>query len=597
MAIFNLVSSSTFHASDSIDSTGLYFLHDTGEVYRGSTKYSKAVITYTGDLPTTPARDTLYVNSTTLAGSIYDGSSWTQVVKPVVSTVAADGTDPVNSTAVIAYVADQLANVTGGSSVVTGVSYDDDTVSLTITDALGETSTLRLDGLAVELAYDSTTQSLTVKDAAGSVLGSAIDLSGLVQTNGSSYDLTAGTVTIALGTGTGITVPISDYVSAFETTYGSESSSTITLSITDNKFKAEAIVATTSGNMLSATDSGLYVAATDTSALQALVTGATADNIATLTSTGQTVDSGVAIGGATLATSATSSVLATEAAVAAAIAAAVSTLEGSISTLSTTVGENTAAITAEVTRAKAAEEANATNIATNATDIGTNATNIATNTAAIATLNGTGTGSVSKTVTDAIAEVVNGAPEDFDTLKEISDWISGHADDASAMNTAISDNTTNIATNTTNIATNAADIATNVTNISTNATNIATNASDIAAEITRAKAAEEANAANISTNATNIATNASDIAAEITRAKAAEAANASDIATNATAISTEQTRAEGAESALSGRLDTLEAIDAVETSDIATSLSSSSTDAEVASAKAVYDAIAWNVID
>lgn len=42
---------------------------------------------------------------------------------------------------------------------------------------------------------------------------------------------------------------------------------------------------------------------------------------------------------------------------------------------------------------------------------------------AIATLNGTGDGSVSKKVTDEIAKIVDSAPEAFDTLKEIADYI------------------------------------------------------------------------------------------------------------------------------------------------------------------------------
>lgn len=63
---------------------------------------------------------------------------------------------------------------------------------------------------------------------------------------------------------------------------------------------------------------------------------------------------------------------------------------------------------------------------------------------AIDTLNSTGPGSVSKTVADAIAQVIADAPEDFDTLKEISDWISGHSDDAVAMNSAIQQNATDI---------------------------------------------------------------------------------------------------------------------------------------------------------
>lgn len=45
------------------------------------------------------------------------------------------------------------------------------------------------------------------------------------------------------------------------------------------------------------------------------------------------------------------------------------------------------------------------------------------NTDAIAKLNGTGEGSVTKAVADGIAKVVADAPEDFDTLKEIADWI------------------------------------------------------------------------------------------------------------------------------------------------------------------------------
>lgn len=69
-----------------------------------------------------------------------------------------------------------------------------------------------------------------------------------------------------------------------------------------------------------------------------------------------------------------------------------------------------------------------------------NTNRIEANETAISTLNGTGDGSVKKAVSDGIAEVVAGAPEDFDTLKEMSDWISSHENDASAMNSAIKDN-------------------------------------------------------------------------------------------------------------------------------------------------------------
>ena len=55
-------------------------------------------------------------------------------------------------------------------------------------------------------------------------------------------------------------------------------------------------------------------------------------------------------------------------------------------------------------------------------------------------------------VTAKIAEIIANAPEDLDTLKEIADWISAHANDAAAMNMAISTNTSDIATLKTSVA-------------------------------------------------------------------------------------------------------------------------------------------------
>ena len=60
------------------------------------------------------------------------------------------------------------------------------------------------------------------------------------------------------------------------------------------------------------------------------------------------------------------------------------------------------------------------------------------NETAISTLQGTDTSKSARTIAaEEVAKVVNGAPESFDTLKELSDWISTHGTDATAMNTAI----------------------------------------------------------------------------------------------------------------------------------------------------------------
>ena len=61
------------------------------------------------------------------------------------------------------------------------------------------------------------------------------------------------------------------------------------------------------------------------------------------------------------------------------------------------------------------------------------ATRVAANESAITVLNGSGAGSVSKAVSDAIDAVVDGAPATFDTLKELADWISDDQTGAAAI--------------------------------------------------------------------------------------------------------------------------------------------------------------------
>lgn len=69
---------------------------------------------------------------------------------------------------------------------------------------------------------------------------------------------------------------------------------------------------------------------------------------------------------------------------------------------------------------------------------------ITANTTAIATLNGAGDGSVEKKVATAIAGVVANAPEDFDTLKEVADWIANDKSGAAKMQADISTLTTDV---------------------------------------------------------------------------------------------------------------------------------------------------------
>jgi hypothetical protein len=96
---------------------------------------------------------------------------------------------------------------------------------------------------------------------------------------------------------------------------------------------------------------------------------------------------------------------------------------------------------------------------------------------AINVLNGDETtpGSVKKTVADEIAKVIAGAPESFDTLKELADWISYNETDAAGMNSRIIANKNAIDNEV--VAARAAE-----DNLSTRITN----------EVSRATAAEQA---------------------------------------------------------------------------------------------------------
>lgn len=73
------------------------------------------------------------------------------------------------------------------------------------------------------------------------------------------------------------------------------------------------------------------------------------------------------------------------------------------------------------------------------TEVNTLNQSIQANTDAITVLNGTGEGSVHKTVADEISKVLDGAPEQFDTLKEIADYIANDVTNASQMVTDIND--------------------------------------------------------------------------------------------------------------------------------------------------------------
>lgn len=88
-------------------------------------------------------------------------------------------------------------------------------------------------------------------------------------------------------------------------------------------------------------------------------------------------------------------------------------------------------------------------------------------------------------ITTKVSEIVADAPEDFDTLKEMSDWLTEHSDSAATMNTAIQKNASDIADLKTGISEHTANIGANTEAIET-LENTKMNTADIV-KLTQAK--------------------------------------------------------------------------------------------------------------
>ena len=365
------VTKAQYTAATTHSSENLYFLSDTKEIYRGDVLFTQSVILYTGDLPTTPAVGQLYIDETTLEGKTYTGSAWKTVIKAVADTVAADGENPVSGKAVAAYVTAALADAAAeAKAAFKAVSYSNSTNKLTFTKNDGSTAEVEIDNLPVDLAFDKgdSTGLLQLKDKAGNVIGTGVNLDLERFVKSGEYD--ADTKKITLYFDDAKTEKVEIDAAALVDIYTGEATSTATTTVSsDNKISVAVKASAAEKNILEIKDDGLYVAEVDTSDKQDKDTDAVAGNIAKFVAGGNTVDSGLKAGGATLATTTDASTLATEKAVETAVAAENTRATAAEATLTQGVADNKSAIEAEVTRAKAAEATLTTNVAANETAI------------------------------------------------------------------------------------------------------------------------------------------------------------------------------------------------------------------------------------
>lgn len=291
------------------DVESLYFIEETGEIYRGEVPFTQACEFYNAAKarPAVGGLGKLYIDETTLAGSVWTGSAYKEIIKPVDTEVKADSTNLVTSGAVAAYVGATVGD--GIKKVVKTVEWVEDEAALKVTLQDATSSKVPLTKIATKLAYDGTTGKITLSDAAGTTLSEAnIPLDNFVKSG--SYDVTTKSIVLTMQNGNSVSIPAADLIDIY--TGSTTTSATVAVS-NKNEITATVKVSAEEGNLLSVAADGLKVAADGTKADK--VAAAHTDELLVADATGNNKLSGVKVGGATLATAPNATTVATEAAV------------------------------------------------------------------------------------------------------------------------------------------------------------------------------------------------------------------------------------------------------------------------------------------
>ena len=289
---WHFVTSDVFKAGVK-DENDLYFLSDSREIYRGSTPFTDSVVMY-NELPTTGyATNRLYINSTTLEGKIHNGTEWVTVIKPVDDTVLADGVNPVSGKAVAAFVAAEIAKVSTTGDIINALSWDSADHILTVTKGDKSSETITFDGLGVSLTYSAETGALQLVDASNNPIGDAISLDLERFVTAGEYDDANRAIILYFDAEKteSVSIPVGDLVD----TYTAEGDGkALNLTVENNVVKGSIKISTAAGNIITADENGLYVAATDISGKMDKVADAVEGDIAIFGPDGQVIDSGVA---------------------------------------------------------------------------------------------------------------------------------------------------------------------------------------------------------------------------------------------------------------------------------------------------------------
>lgn len=336
MITFNTILQSAYDGLANKDGDALYFITDTHRVYKGGTLYTGKIELVSG-FPASGEVGVIYIAASDLEGRIWQNGAWVTIAKGYTATVTETSEALPTSKAVASYVTNALEAAIGSGGVITDIAYEakdaatsgtgNDERDLIVTKGDGSTERLHLRDLVSSVEYDKDNLTLTFRM-------SCVDepiVVNLPQDNfivSGTYNPTTKEIELTMKDGSVIKIPAEALVDI----YTGGSTATITVGVSaSNEITANAKLSADSNNILEAKTDGLYVPA-PTGKLDRLPSGRSGEVIISQTS-GDLQLSGKTLGGATIASSASENVLATEAAVAAVRTA----LQGSINAVQTSL--------------------------------------------------------------------------------------------------------------------------------------------------------------------------------------------------------------------------------------------------------------------
>lgn len=305
-----VATSAAYAALETKDVNALYFLSDTGELYKGSKSFTEGVI-LVDEFPAKGALGKMYIHNTTLEGKVWTGSAWKTVIEEVAKSLTDDVTTNVAVTgeAIKAYVTAKFAEQVEGK-FVEGITYDKATKDLKFTKD-GAEQIVPIDGFVTGAAYNGSTGVLSFQVEGGTAIDINLPKENFV--SGGSYDTETHEIVLTLTQGGEVRIPATDLVDV----YTVKSTNSVNMTMTDNEISAEVKISATAGNLLKVNEDGLFAQETDISGKIDKVAAAKAGEIVIAKADGHVETSGYVAGTAAISATPNANTLATEAAVSA----------------------------------------------------------------------------------------------------------------------------------------------------------------------------------------------------------------------------------------------------------------------------------------